>query len=158
MGIMCSVEFEGVAVTAAQDLFELHGSGTVNVIHAVIITQSSDVGDTENEQLRIKLKHGNTLVSAGSGGAAASTLALDRTITQALKSDAISNNTTKASSGTIVDLWSEAFNIHTGFFWMPTPEMRITIPYAEYFIVELVAAPADSLTMSGTLIFESFNG
>ena len=57
--------------------------------------------------------------------------------------------------GTPVDLHAEAFNIRAGWAYIPTPEARPGVGQNNTIIVvRLMAAPADSLTMSGTLIVE----
>ena len=48
MGRVYSAVFEEVGVTAIQDLFELNAPSTGTVkVHALIISQSTDAGDSE---------------------------------------------------------------------------------------------------------------
>ena len=153
MGGMYSCVFEEVAVTAVQDLFEINASAdAVVVLHSVIVTQSSDAGDSADEQLSCLFHLGSTSGSAGS------------TITPAPLSigDAVFsgtcevNNTSQSSEGT--KLHAEAFNIRGGLYYRPTPEERITLTPSDRLIIELQTAPADSLTMSGTAIIEEIGG
>lgn len=67
MGRMYAVTFENVAVTVAQDLFEISPADDKPVlIHAVYVSQSSDMGDVQEELLRVTIKRGHT--TSGSGG------------------------------------------------------------------------------------------
>lgn len=154
MGKMYSAEFEGVAVTAAQDFFELAPADDKPIkIHAIYLSQSSDVGDAAEEILRIKCISGHA--TTGSGGGTSTPAALE-SHGDAAGTVVEVNNTTIASAGTGIDLHSDAFNIRTGWIWIPTPEMRHRISQATgvLYVVRLMAAPTDSLTMSGTIYFE----
>lgn len=153
MGRLYAVEFENVAVTAAQDFFELIPAANRPIrLHGVFLSQSSDVGDAEEELLRIKIIRGHT--TSGSGGSTQTPTPLDTNDAASGIASAEVNNTTIASAGTPVDLHSETFNVRTGWQYVPTPEMRPRCQNAQALVVRLMGAPADSLTMSGTLIFE----
>jgi hypothetical protein len=67
------------------------------------------------------------------------------------------NNTTPLSGGTSVTLHIDAFNVLGGFVFMPTPEMRPVAAPGTYFVIDLPAAPADPLTMNGTVYFEELS-
>lgn len=151
-GRMYTVIFAGVAVTAAQDLFELvAAAGKPCLIHAIYVEQSSDAGDAQDEQLQWAIKSGQS--TSGSGGSAPTPNPTNPTDAAAgLTAEA--NNTTKASAGTIITHHSGAFNVRAGLVYIPTPEMRIVISGGRRATVELVGAPADSLTMSGTIYVE----
>ena len=56
MGIMYSVEFNEVAVTAVQDLFQIEAVTVPIVIHECTISQRTDVGDAEAEALLIRMR------------------------------------------------------------------------------------------------------
>lgn len=150
---MYAVTFENVAVTASQDLFELTPADDKPVaIHAIYLSQSTEYGDAMEEFLRLKIIRGHT--TGGSGGTAPTPAPLDPADAAAGCAAEV-NNTTIASTGTAVDLHAETFNVRSGWVYMPTPEQR---PKANQgnttIVVRLMAAPADSVTMSGTLIFE----
>lgn len=154
MGRMYAVTFENVAVTAAQDFFEISPADDKPVlIHAVHLAQYSDTGDAAEEILRVTIKRGHT--SSGSGGSAFTPLPLQSSAGVAAGAAAEINNTTIASAGTAVALHADTFNIRTGWVFIPTPECRPGASQANTtIVVRLEAAPADSLSMSGTLIFE----
>ena len=66
MSRMYSCVFEEVSVTEDQDLFEIVAPSTAAVVlHSVIITQSSDAGDAQDEQLSCIFHRGGGAGSAG---------------------------------------------------------------------------------------------
>jgi hypothetical protein len=151
---MYSATFEEVSVgTAAQDLFELVAPTDMSVaIHGLILSQSSDAGDSESEQINILIHRGTTSGSAGSTptpapmhvGDAASTVTVE------------ANNTTQGTEGTI--LHSECFNVMAGLQIWWTPETRPIISPSGRIIVEMQSTLADAVTMSGTIYFEEIGG
>ena len=150
MARVYSVEFENVSASAAQDFFEISPAADHPVvILAVYIDQYSDVGDTQEEMLRYQIIRGHT--TSGSGGSSATPRPLDPGDAAAGFSAEV-NNTTIASAGTAVNLHSGAFNIRAGLALIFPPEMT---PVANNgnttIVVRLLAAPADALSMSGTL-------
>lgn len=153
MSRLYAVTFEAVTVSAAQDFFELTpGDDKPIAIHAGYLSQSSDTGDAAEELLRVKIIRGHT--TGGSGGTAPTPTPLSPADAAAGCAAEV-NNTTIASLGTTVDLHAEAFNIRTGWVYVPTPECRPVCSQANTtIVVRLMAAPADALTMSGALIFE----
>lgn len=154
MSRMYSVIFDRVAVSAVQDLFELtNAATTVLKIHSVELGQDSDEQDAEDEQLQIKINRRTGSPTSGSGGSSATPVKM-QTGDAAASFTAEVNNTTQISAGTETQIYSGAFNIRAGFFWTPTPECRPVIAPSEYFIVELGEAPADAITMSGTIMVE----
>jgi hypothetical protein len=152
MGMMYAAVFSSVAVTAQQDFFELNAPSTaIWIVHSVEITQSTDVGDAAAEGLAILHKRGAT--TSGSGGTAPTPTPLEQGFAAAGGSVEV-NNTTKATSGTIVTLHSSNWIIQQPYLWLPTPEMRHVISPSGRYTVELATTPADSITCSGTIVFE----
>lgn len=147
------VTFENVAVTAAQDFFYLApADDKLLELHAVFLSQSSEVGDAQEEFLRVKIIRGHATV--GSGGSAPTPVPMNEHDPAAGFTARI-NDTTIASTGTPVDLHAETFNERTGWVYLPTPEMRPWVKQtATTLVVRLMAAPADSVSMSGTLYVE----
>jgi hypothetical protein len=155
MGMMYSANFGAVAVTAAQDVFEIVApSDCIVVIHEIAIEQSSDAGDAQAELLRIQAIKGYTV--SGSGGSSVTPTKME-TGFPASGVTVEANNTTVANTGSPVTLFDRAFNVQIGFFWQPTPECRIVLSPSERLVVR-IPAPADSLTMQGTVIFEEVGG
>lgn len=150
MSRMYSVEFENVAVTAAQDFFEIAPVADKPVLlHSLYIAQVSDVGDAAEEMLRYRVIRGHT--TSGSLGTVATPRPLNGHAGAAGFTAEV-NNTTIASAGTAVNLHSDAFNIRAGLQMVWTPETRPLCKNADgVIVVRLLAAPLDSLTMAGTL-------
>ncbi len=104
------------------------------------------------EMLRIRIQRGMTTV--GSGGSAPAMNPVEAQNTMTALGTARANDTSAASAGTITQILEECFNVRTGYIYMPVPEARPTIAVSTRLAFNLVAAPADSLTMSGTIIWE----
>lgn len=153
MGRIYSAPFEEVAVTVVQDLFELVApADAVVVIHSVTITQSTDAGDAQAEMLPILIHRGT---ATGSGGSPVTPSPL-QVGDAAFGGTVEANNTTQSAEGTFIH--AEAFNVQIGFYYLPPPEDRPVVSPSALFIVELQAAPDDSLTMNGTVVFEEIGG
>lgn len=160
-GRMYTAVFKDVAVTAAQDLFEVAGpSDAITVVHRILLTQSTETGDAAEEMMRLTTNRGVGAVTSGSGGA---------TVTPQPVSDGDAayggtierNNTTimAVGSGTLEsDLEAFAWNIRVPFDLVWLPEFRPVISPGNRWTVELESAPADSVTVSGTVWFEEVGG
>jgi len=152
MGNLYTVQFNGVAVTAQQDLFEvLAPTGQRVLIHALELSQTTEVGDAQEEDLLILIKRGQT--TTGSGGSTYTAVPVDANTSAAGGTYKI-NNTTKASAGTIATVRPGAWNVRNEYLWLPTPEMRIVVNGGVRATVELAQTPADSITMNGCLWVE----
>lgn len=156
MGRKYVVQFAAVAATVAQDLFEIKCASTKPLIlHEIRITQDSDAGDSQSEQLRFTIKRFSGSYTSGSGGSTPSPVAL-------VSGDASAsftceaNNTTRAAagSGSLTTLLTTADNVHNGWHYLPTPECQMVAAAAEGFVVGLESTPADSLTFDGYAIVE----
>lgn len=146
-----SAVFEGVSVSALQDLFELTAPATASVVLLEVhITQD----DSESsEQLAVQIKRVPATVTSGSGGASVTPRPL-RSGDVAASATVERNNTTQAtSSGTIVTLRRSGENVLSGWHWVFTPETGIWLPPSGVVVVSLPAAPAAALTMSGEIVF-----
>jgi len=150
---MYTVQFENVSVTAAQDFFEITpADDKVCVVHAIFLSQSSEVGDAQEEMLRAQIIRGHT--TSGSGGTTPTPEPTNPNDAAAGFTAEV-NNTTIASAGTTGIIHSEAFNVRTGWVYIPTPEMRPMVKQTNTtLVVRLLAAPADAVSMIGTLYVE----
>lgn len=150
-GRVYTVSFANVGVAAAQDLFEVSPADDKPVeIIGLFINQNgvADVGDAAEELIRISIIRGHA--TGGSGGSAATGRPVKRTDAAAGFACEV-NNTTVASAGTGVTIHEDAFNVRAGYMlWWPEG----TEPDAaqgDTTIVVRVPAPADSITLTGTL-------
>lgn len=142
-----SVVFEGVAVSAAQDLFQIEANTVPLALTYVELSNRSDVGDAEAEGLPITIKRVTDEVtddvnaSKFDPGSAAENAQL-----------AI-NETTQLTTGEDINYAGE-WNIQTGpFIWLPPPEKYLWCKVGDAICVSLEAAPADAVTMSGVAHF-----
>ena len=148
--------FEGVAVTAAQDFFEIVApADSAVILHSCYITQTSDVGDAAEEMLSVVIQTGAT--TSGSGG---TTPGVNPTqLGDAAAGTVVeANNTTEAADGTILNKHRESFNIRAGWIYIPTPEMRLPLSPSARMTITLITVPNDSLTMDGTVYIEEIGG
>ena len=144
------VTFNAVAVSAAQDLFEITPADDKPVeIVSLNIGQYSDAGDAASELLGIQIIRGFT--TSGSGGSAATPAALNSNGAAAGFTAEV-NNTTLANTGTTTTLLSDAFNVQAGYSYIPPLDARPVIGQGNTTAVIRITAPADALTMNGTLV------
>ena len=150
--------FSAVAVTAAQDCFELVAATNARVrIRDIKLAQYTDFGDAAAEILSVNVIRGFTV--AGTGG---STVTPSNVHPWSRTSDStvLANNTTVANTGTGAVLIADAFNIAAGWSLRDVMLLNIVDPHdglwleAAQRLVVRITAPADSLTMNGTIVFE----
>jgi hypothetical protein len=152
MGRIYTVQFNGVAVTAQQDLFEITAAaGKPCRILSINLSQSSEVGDAQEEQLLILVKSGQT--TSGSGGTAPTPVTANPSDAAAGFSAEV-NNTTKASTGTIVTHLPDAWNVRMPLWKYPPEKAAIELSGGRRMTVELASTPADSITMNGYMEIE----
>lgn len=149
MSRMYSAVFEGVAVTAVQDLFEITAGNSSVIIHAVSITNDSD---ETSQQLPFSIKRVTGTVTSGSGGSVVTPAKLNSN-SAAASSTVEANNTTRAT-GTIETIRRKSENVLNGAHWLFTPEERIVLSPSETMVVGLEAAPTASINLSGEMILE----
>jgi hypothetical protein len=146
-----TAQFNGVAISAQQDLFELlAGTNNPIKIYELVLSQQNKTGDANEADLTILIKSGQT--TTGSGGSAPSKVPLD-VDDSASAATVAANNTTKASAGTIVTHEAWNWNIRVPFqrIWMP--ETRLEMKGARRMTIELSTTPAASITASGFIVW-----
>lgn len=152
MSRIYSAQFNSVAVTAQQDLFEVNVASTKAVIvHSLHLSQTTEVGDAQEEGLSILVKTGAT--TSGTGGTTPT--AVPRELGDAAYAGTVeANNTTKATAGTIVTHDARSWNVRVPLdvFW--PPDQRIKLAPSARLTVELGTTPADSITMNGVIVLE----
>src|SRR6267378_7560015 len=123
MGIMYTAAFKGVAVTAQQDFFEIKASAAGSVlIHGFLLSQETEFGDAQEEQLRLTTNRGSGTVTSGSGGSTPTATPIVRGA-PAYGGTVEVNNTTKIAVGTgtlTTDLEVHNWNERVPYqFWYP---------------------------------------
>jgi hypothetical protein len=147
-----TVQFNEVAVTAAQDLFEIVAPAAKPlVLLGYGLSQKTEKGDAEEELLTILFKSGQT--TSGSGGSAPTPVNQD-TSGAAASFTAEANNTTKASAGTIVTHLPDSWNVRQSMRVILAEPEQIMIAAGRRFTMELLNAPTDSITMNGYLLVQ----
>lgn len=150
MPFVYSAPFDNIAVTTATDLFHLTVAADRPVtLYGMTLLNTTDLGDAQEEVLRIGLYRG---VTGGSGGTALTEVAYADGDNPAVTAVALAANTSISTGGTLLEV--VGWNIRIPLFWMPVPELRPRIDSTEDPVVfRLIAAPTDSITMSGTLFW-----
>lgn len=151
-GNIFAVTFAAVSISAIQDLFELTPADDKPLeIVGLFLSQTGvgDVGDAQEELLRIQIIRGHT--TGGSGGTTPTPVPVKR-LAAAAGFAAEVNNTTIASAGTAVTIHEDAFNVRSGYAnWWPDGTEPDASQANTTIVVRLPAAPADAITISGTL-------
>lgn len=147
-----TVQFNGVTVSAQQDLIEVTAASTKPlVLVSASVSQASDAGDASEELLSILIKSGQT--TTGSGGSSYTPVPNDPTYAAAGFTAKV-NNTTKASGGTIVTHYASTWNVRVEQDKVLPDPMTIMLPAGRRLTIELATTPADSLTCSGYAVFQ----
>lgn len=145
-----TVVFGGVAATAQQDLFEITPADDRPIeILGLHLSQTTELGDAAEEQLRIAVIRGHT--TSGSGGSAPTPQLTDPRDSAAGFTAEV-NNTTIASAGTSVTLHEDSWNVRVPYAHYWPPECAIGADQGNTtIVVRLLTTPADSITINGTL-------
>lgn len=143
-----SAPFDNVSITAACDFFVgVPADDKPATLYAMVLGQSTEFGDAQEEDWRIGLYRGMT---AGSGGTAATEISYGHSALTAAATAITTMNTTAGSGGTLIEAFT--WNIRVPLLWCPIPELRPTISQGDTnFGFRLLSTPADSVTLSGTL-------
>lgn len=154
-GKFYTASFKDIAVTAAQDLFEITApSGAAVVIHGWSVSQKSEVADAAEEGLTLVTNRGVGSTTSGNGTSVTPQPTDDDTAAAAATVERNATTIMAAGSGSIEELEVHAWNIRAPFIMFYPPELRPKVKASARWTLELETAPADSITMSGTLYFE----
>lgn len=132
---------------ATTDLIELTAADDIPIgIRAIRFFQLSDFGDAQDEVVRFAVVRGNT--TPGSGGNAGVAAVRKKPRDAAAGFTAATANTTAASAGTPVTVYSNGFNVRQGLdVIIPENDMPQTDQGSGLLAIRFTAAPADSLTV-----------
>lgn len=156
MGRMYQTMTAAVATTTAIDLWEILAATAKPVrVHSWSIFQTTDVGDAAEEVIRINEVRGVGTVTSGSGGSSPTIHPLDDN-DAAVAATVEANNTTRmaAGTGTLETLSERGWNIRIPMEVIYTPETRPRVNPGDRWTLGIVAAPADSITISTSITFE----
>ncbi len=142
--------FDNVAVTVAQDLIEiLAPTDAIVEVPEIELSQSTEVGDAQEEQLRLRWRRGIGSVTSGSGGTTATPQPYEDG-DAAFGGTVEVNNTTKmvVGTGTIEDFPEFTWNVRQEKRAIAVPPFLHCISPGNRLVLELIAAPVDSVSMS----------
>jgi hypothetical protein len=156
LGRAYAVEFHNVGIAAQQDIFYIKpAADKICVIEAVYLSNvgiAADAGDAQEELFDIECIRVPATVTVGSGGNSFTPNPLS-TNDAAAGFTARINDTTKATtSGTLLNLHSDGWNIRVPYVWMPPPEHRPVVANAQAVVFRLNSTPTDSVTCNGTMV------
>jgi hypothetical protein len=149
-GRFYTVEFDALAIAVTTtDIIELDAAAEKPIkVLGWTIGQSTDMGDAQAEALRYRWVRGNT--TGGSGGSAPTPRPCNPSDVAA-GFTAETGNTTAASAGTAVNLATVPWTIQApDWVWLPDG-CEFGTSGTSLLVMRLVAAPTDSVTLSGTV-------
>jgi|SRR5580692_8125122 hypothetical protein len=150
------VSFEGVTVSAPQDLLMIKGAA--GKILRVLSVNLADIDTTAptNQQLELRCRYLPATFSSGTGGNSSVPRPYDPG-DAAASFTCLTNNTTKGgTNGTPAILKEDGCNIFSGYEY-PFPRPPIIGP-SEAFVFELLSSPSGTCTMSGGAVVEELGG
>jgi hypothetical protein len=137
--------------SAAIDVAEINNaSGKLSCIVDIDITQKTEFGDAEDEQVECQLIKAHS--TSGSGGSAFTPLT---TPGDAAYSGTVEiGNTTLATGGSPVTRSDKSFNVRQGFPERPTERVgsQMLIASGERAVVRLPNTPTDAMTVTATIV------
>jgi len=153
MGRIYTIDIAAAAITAACDVVEIVPADDKPVIvHGFELLQTTDLGDAAEEVIGLYWARGNS--TSGSGGSAPTPSPLNAS-DSAAGFTAETLNTTQASTGSPVTLQRHGWNIRMPLSVIYTPETRPIVSQGQTrMCLRMAAAPADSITVSGSVTVE----
>jgi hypothetical protein len=154
-----TVSFTGTLTAAGTDadLFNLLAADDKPIrLRALILSQSSEVGDAAEENLRITIQRFPATVTNGSGGSAVTPQTLDSADAAAGFTARCNDTTVATTSGTAVKLEEFAWNERATPMerWWPDERFAFTGRQTEALIVRCESTAADDLTIEITAYVE----
>ena len=154
-----SAAFSAVAISVAQDLFEIVAPANSRVrLLEIDIGQYSDFGDAQAEILSLTIHRGHTV--SGSGGSSVTPVNISPYGAAAGSTVEANNTTVATTSGTL--LWATGWHVQAGFLWGPLENApRSVLPFRRHIIIKpsqrlviRILGPTDALTTNGSILFE----
>jgi hypothetical protein len=146
------IQFNNVAVTAAQDLFNIAAtSGMAFILHQFELNSENSSSAAE---LRVVVKRLTATVTNGSGGGVATISPLAPTDAAATVTGRINDTTRATTTGSTTNLFPFGWNVLNGLFFCPPPEIRPIFSISQNLLIGLETAPGTSTTMNGYVVIE----
>jgi len=155
-----TASFSAYAATKAQDVFQITAPSTNRIrIREIRIGQYTDFGDAAAEILSVTVLRGGLGDGSNAGDTGIDPVAIHgwKSVTSvAPKSSLLRINDTGISGDTgsnAVTVLSDVMNIAAGWWYYPPEEEMLILDRGQRLVVRL-SAPADSVTMNGTMVYE----
>lgn len=145
------VPMKAVSASAQQDLWHVKAGSTRSIVLREV--RLSQRGLAVVESWDIAFRRHTVTVTQGSGGSTPTPVNV-RPGGPSSGATVHMNDTTKASAGTLTDIDADVFHVLNGFFWLPPPEIDITIDPSTGIVVVLNTTPSGAVNLSGCLTFE----
>ena len=159
MGRIYYVSYQGTVTNSGgdTDLLEVLPADDKPVkLRGFILSQISEVGDTQEEGLRISVARMSATVTSGSGGSAVTPVAVDSANTAAGFAAECNNATVATTSGATVILEEIGWNVRNSPYehWYPDDGFCPKAKQGEALLVRQQTTAADDYTGCFTFILE----
>lgn len=159
MSRMYTVPYTGTLTAAGTDcdLFNLTPADDKPIrLVGLVLSQSSEIGDAQEENLRISIIRLPATVTAGSGGSAVTPVPMDEVDAAAGFTARCNDTTVATTSGTAETKEEFAWNERNSPMerWWPDPVVRYTCRQASALIIRNQSTAADDLTIEITAYVE----
>jgi hypothetical protein len=156
LGRAYSVNFVAVSIAAQQDLFYIKPAADKPVVieglYLSNVGIAADAGDAQEELWDVELIRVPATVTASTGGASMTPNPLQASDAAAGFTARINDTTKATSTGTLLVLHADGWNVRIPYVWMPPPEHRIIVANAQAIVARLNSTPTDAVLCSGTMI------
>ena len=152
MGRFYSVSFEDISVSAAQDLLNI--TSTSAMAWRLWRVTGGQRSITTFEAKPIRIRRFPTTVTAGSGGASVTPVALAPGHPAATITSRRNDTTAMTTSGTAVTLLTREFEFLNGFELVFTPDEAPVFSISQGCSINLPTAPSGATSMSWAAIVE----
>ena len=150
-GRVYTVSFEGVSITAVQDLVTIFTGVKAVKIHSAWLGQ---ITATAVGNLNVSLRRLPATVTAGSAGTAPTPQPLNPGDAAATVTAHANDTTRSTTGGTISYLAYDVCNVINGYLFLPPAEDRPVIAPSQAFVFSLDTAPSGAETFSGGVTVE----
>lgn len=159
MGRMYTVVYSGTFTNAGGNVDWLAlkpASGKPCLLRGIVISQISEVGDTQEEGLQFSIMRLPATVSDGSGGSSVTPNPVDENDSAAGATARCNDTTVTTTSGTAVTVDQFGWNVRNTPFerWWPDPDSAPRVQNAAALVVRQDTTLADDMTGVATFYFE----
>lgn len=154
-----TVPYSGTLTNAGgdSDLFEFLPADDKPIrLRGLILAQTSEVGDSAEEGLRISIIHLPATVTSGSGGSAVTPVPVDAVDAAAGFAAECNNTTVATTSGSASTMYEFAWNIRISpmEMWWPDDQLAPLCRQAAGLVVRSQTTAADDISIAITAIVE----